>query len=67
MECWIMGSHGLGVRLINPPLHYSINPFFLPAGSSNSRTSPFEGDYGGANPSPAAIFGKSSFDRSVVK
>lgn len=26
------------------------------AGSSNSRTSPFEGERGGANPSPAAIF-----------
>ena len=26
------------------------------AGSSNSRTAPFEGAYGGANPSPAANF-----------
>src|SRR5690349_21824434 len=32
-----------------------------------SRTPPFEGGRVGANPAPAANFGKSSFDRSVVK
>ena len=40
------------------PLHY---PISRRAGSSNSRTSPFEGERGGASPSPAANF------RSVVK
>jgi hypothetical protein len=39
-----------------PVLHSALFILNLNAGSSNSRTSPFEGDYGGANPSPAAIF-----------
>ena len=39
---------------------------FLP-GRLISRTPPFEGGHVGANPAPAANFGKSSFDRSVVK
>src|SRR6266496_1297692 len=37
-----------------PILHFAFLILHLNAGSSNSRTSPFEGDYGGANPSPAA-------------
>ena len=39
---------------------------FLP-GRLISRTPPFEGGHVGANPAPAANFGTSNFDRSVVK
>jgi hypothetical protein len=63
----VLPESGTGSVPINPTLHHSIYPIFRRAGSSNSRTSPFEGERGGASPSPAASFGKSSFDRSVVK
>src|SRR6266550_7657574 len=41
------------------PISYLLSPissFFCLPGRLISRTSPFEGDYGGANPSPAATF-----------
>ncbi len=42
------------------------NSALLLPGRLIRRTAPFEGAYAGANPAPAASFGKSSFDRSVV-
>src|SRR6266481_3611134 len=56
LDCWAKSRALRGAA--TPRLHHSSTPFRDSfAGSSNSRTSPFEGDYVGANPSPAAIFG----------
>src|SRR5262249_28199607 len=52
VECWINWRHAAALPHL---LHHSITHFSLP-GRLISRTSPFEGDRDGANPSPAANF-----------
>ena len=50
---------------IYPFIHKSNTPFFL-TGSSNSRTSPFEGEYGGASPSPVTNFFMNILNKNIV-
>jgi hypothetical protein len=65
VDYWIIGLlPESAVALSYPLIHHSTNPlphFCLP-GRLISRTPPFEGGHVGANPTPAANFGKSSFD-----
>ena len=52
MQKW--AAVNLAAHLLLVPKKTKIDRSYI-AGSSNGRTSPFEGEYLGSNPSPAAI------------